>query len=63
MPWLARSRGGASAHRLPPTAYSIPALTSPDTMRAYYYVRRYWAILRSTFPFLRPESSLSQQSL
>ncbi|KAJ8579359.1 hypothetical protein M405DRAFT_835909 [Rhizopogon salebrosus TDB-379] len=31
--------------------------------RAYYYARRYWAILRGTFPFLRPESPLNQQSL
>ncbi|KAJ8579339.1 hypothetical protein M405DRAFT_835917 [Rhizopogon salebrosus TDB-379] len=31
--------------------------------RAYYYVRWYWAVLRGTFPFLRPGSPLNQQSL
>jgi hypothetical protein len=33
MACLARSRGGLSAHRLPLTAYSIPAPTSPDAIR------------------------------
>ncbi|KAJ8583599.1 hypothetical protein M405DRAFT_828360 [Rhizopogon salebrosus TDB-379] len=29
----------------------------------HYCVRRYWAVLRGMFPFLRPVSPLNQQSL
>ncbi|KAJ8590195.1 hypothetical protein M405DRAFT_861538 [Rhizopogon salebrosus TDB-379] len=33
IPFLARSRGGLSGHRLPLTPYSIPVLASPDALR------------------------------
>ncbi|KAJ8581847.1 hypothetical protein M405DRAFT_831660 [Rhizopogon salebrosus TDB-379] len=65
MACLARSPGGLSAHRLPLTAYFDPGSHFPGRhkRRAYYYVRRYWGVLRGKFPFLRPESPLNQQSL